>query len=213
MSRTSIERKVGHDESLIGRHLKLNRTIEAPDISGKFSIKLSPDATFVLSGFKDSSLLVAGLGSFEGKTQAFTAVVNARGKFTVMPEHRQKFTSSRALIKKDGKILCGLKKQNTYGAGLWELPGGRLESGETFEAALMRECVEEIGVTVVPDSEIFTCTEYGLAIIIEHHIFTASIISGEPRPLFHEKLDWLDLHADFPKSISLIKLVNSDVKL
>jgi 8-oxo-dGTP pyrophosphatase MutT (NUDIX family) len=49
------------------------------------------------------------------------------------------------LITED-KILLAMKKRG-FGTGKWNGVGGKIESGESLEAALVRECQEEIGVT------------------------------------------------------------------
>lgn len=51
-------------------------------------------------------------------------------------------------LKRDGQILLAMKKRG-FGAGKWNGVGGKLESGETIEQALVRETEEEIGVTPV----------------------------------------------------------------
>ena len=48
------------------------------------------------------------------------------------------------MILKDGKVLMG-KRKGSDGAGDWGFPGGKIDHGETFEAAILREIGEEIG--------------------------------------------------------------------
>ncbi len=54
--------------------------------------------------------------------------------------------SAVALIDVDGRILLAQRPQGKSMAGLWEFPGGKIESGETPEVALIRELQEELGV-------------------------------------------------------------------
>jgi A/G-specific adenine glycosylase len=53
-----------------------------------------------------------------------------------------------AVIYKKGRILIDKRKPDGLLGGLWELPGGKVKSGESLEAALMREVREELGVGI-----------------------------------------------------------------
>lgn len=53
-----------------------------------------------------------------------------------------------ALVDRDGRILLAQRPEGRSMAGLWEFPGGKIESGETPEAALIRELHEELGIDV-----------------------------------------------------------------
>ena len=54
--------------------------------------------------------------------------------------------SAVALIDTDGRVLLAQRPEGKSMAGLWEFPGGKVESGETPEAALIRELEEELGI-------------------------------------------------------------------
>jgi 8-oxo-dGTP diphosphatase len=51
-----------------------------------------------------------------------------------------------ALVDRDGRVLIAKRPEGKAMAGLWEFPGGKVEPGETPEAALTRELREELGV-------------------------------------------------------------------
>jgi 8-oxo-dGTP diphosphatase len=53
-----------------------------------------------------------------------------------------------ALVDADGRVLLAQRPGGKSMAGLWEFPGGKVESGETPEAALIRELKEELGIDV-----------------------------------------------------------------
>lgn len=54
--------------------------------------------------------------------------------------------SAVALIDSDGRVLLAQRPEGKSLAGLWEFPGGKVESGETPEGALIRELQEELGI-------------------------------------------------------------------
>ncbi|WOK37099.1 (deoxy)nucleoside triphosphate pyrophosphohydrolase [Sphingomonas sp. C3-2] len=56
------------------------------------------------------------------------------------------FVTAAALVDADGRVLVQQRSADRSMAGLWEFPGGKVEAGETPEAALVRELHEELGI-------------------------------------------------------------------
>jgi 8-oxo-dGTP diphosphatase len=82
-----------------------------------------------------------------------------------------------------GRLLL-IKRGHEPGAGLWSLPGGRIEPGETDAEALVREMREETGLTVEPGRLIGQVQRPGLAAgdVIDIKDYAATVISGTLRP-------------------------------
>ncbi|MEV6316048.1 (deoxy)nucleoside triphosphate pyrophosphohydrolase [Streptomyces sp. NPDC051776] len=89
-----------------------------------------------------------------------------------------------------GRLLAARRNAPPALAGRWELPGGKLEHGETPEAGLVRELREELGVEVEPLARI--PGEWPLKPGLVLWVWTARLVAGEPRPLEdHDELRWL----------------------
>ena len=75
-----------------------------------------------------------------------------------MPTEKKKIAVVAAIIQTGGKILCVQRgpHRHPYISGKWECPGGKIESGETPEAALIREIREELHLTITVDHHLIT---------------------------------------------------------
>lgn len=103
-----------------------------------------------------------------------------------------------AVIVRDGEVLCAQRGPDGTLPGLWEFPGGKIESNETPREALVREINEELLCEVVVGDEVATTTyEYEFA-IITLTTFYCDLIAGDPQLTEHAEVRWLrptDLHA------------------
>lgn len=91
---------------------------------------------------------------------------------------------------KDKFIICQ-RPANKERALLWEFVGGKVEPGETKEQALIRECQEELGITLsVGDAFMDVVHEYP-DITIRLTLFNATIAEGIPQKLEHNDIRWI----------------------
>jgi 8-oxo-dGTP diphosphatase len=101
-----------------------------------------------------------------------------------------------ALLVRDGKVLLGRRSQTkrTW-PDCWDMPGGHVENGETFEAAHLRETLEEIGVVPL---DYTILTDYAVSETEPYRIFRVDRwAGGEPRLTNHEHtaLEWFSPQA------------------
>lgn len=87
-------------------------------------------------------------------------------------------------------LLLAQRRSPAELAGLWELPGGKVEDGETWQAALEREIDEELGVRIEAGEQIggAVTVRPGLELVA----LRARIVEGVERPLDHSALRWVD---------------------
>lgn len=87
-------------------------------------------------------------------------------------------------------MICQRPAHKTRGL-LWEFVGGKVEPGETGEQALVRECREELGVTVSVGEPFMEVTHTYPDITVHLVLFHAFIVEGEPQMLEHNDIRWI----------------------
>lgn len=94
-----------------------------------------------------------------------------------------------AIVWRENRLLLCERPAHKRHGGLWEFPGGKVESGESDLEAVRRELAEELAVSVVRVGGIqFSNQDPGSEFVIE---FITAEIQGEPKCLEHSALAWV----------------------
>jgi 8-oxo-dGTP diphosphatase len=97
-----------------------------------------------------------------------------------------------AAIVQDGRLLAAQRAEPEALRGGWEFPGGKVEPGESDLDALVRECMEELGVEIDPGERI--AGEWPLPNGYVMRVWIASLRRGVPYAHEHLALRWLPHH-------------------
>lgn len=98
---------------------------------------------------------------------------------------------SAALIFRNGQLLITERHADSHLGGLWEFPGGKRELDESFEACLIREIREELGVEISV-GELFEEIAHDYPEKSVHlKFFLCTLLSGEPQPLDCAAIRWI----------------------
>ena len=100
-----------------------------------------------------------------------------------------------AIIEQQGRYLITQRRSTDVLAGLWEFPSGKVETGETDEAALRRELRERAGVAVDVGDAIAHRTHYSDGCVVDLVLYRVTIPPTKlPRPLRVAELRWVAPH-------------------
>jgi 8-oxo-dGTP diphosphatase len=123
-----------------------------------------------------------------------------------MSDHRPPLLVVCALIERAGCVLMAQRPAHKHLGGKWEFPGGKIEPGETPEAALHRELQEELGVTIDIIRALSPHTHAYPTVTIQLIPFVVRLkgSSGEPQTHEHAALRWVPgaelLSLDLPEA-------------
>ena len=96
-----------------------------------------------------------------------------------------------ALIWKNNKFMICQRPAHKARGLLWEFVGGKVESGETKEQALIRECKEELDILLSVGDVFMEVTHEYPDITVHLTLFNASITEGNPQKLEHNDIQWI----------------------
>ena len=122
------------------------------------------------------------------------------------------------LVFKDGKLLIAKRPKRLHLGGMWEFPGGKLESDETYEMCLMREMNEELGVDIKVGYEFEEVLHQYSEKTALIKFFICSLFSGNPKAIQCSDFQWINRNDlaryDFPaadtKVVSRL-ILNKDI--
>lgn len=109
----------------------------------------------------------------------------------------------------DRFMICQRSAHKARGL-LWEFVGGKVEPGETKEEALIRECREELAVTVAPKDLFMDVVHEYPDLTVHLSLFNAVIAEGTPQLLEHNDIRWItvdeiDRFAFCPADVEILK--------
>ncbi len=122
-----------------------------------------------------------------------------------------------ALIWRDNKFLICQRPANKKRALLWEFVGGKVEVGESEEYALIRECKEELDITIAVDNRYYDVTHHYEDVDVHLTLFNAHILEGKPTMLEHNDMRWICVNeiGDYefcPADVDILNKIKMDYK-
>jgi len=107
------------------------------------------------------------------------------------PSRPRRLKVVAAFLEKDGRILIAKRKGGDRFGGRWEFPGGKLEPGETAEACLERELMEEFGVVTRVGRRLGTTRSVSAVLSINLGAYEVFHLDGEFELREHDDLCWV----------------------
>ena len=113
-----------------------------------------------------------------------------------------------ALIWDGPRFMICQRSAHKARALLWEFVGSKVEPGETNEQALIRECREELAVTIAVQEAFMTVVHEYPDITVRLTLFDAVIVDGAPQKLEHNDIQWIT-----PAQIPLYDFCPADTEI
>ena len=102
------------------------------------------------------------------------------------------------------QILIDKRREHGLHGGFWEFPGGKIEPGETIEACIQREIMEELGIVVEVGDRLITIDHDYTKFTVRLYVHHCRHVSGEPQTIECDEIRWVTLDEidqfNFPKA-------------
>jgi len=96
------------------------------------------------------------------------------------------------ILLEDDRVLMAQRPEGDPWSGLWEFPGGKVEAGESREAALAREIREELGLEIIV-GDCFLAVKRATPVSLQLYAYFGRRGEGEPQSNAHAALAWVKL--------------------
>ena len=121
-----------------------------------------------------------------------------------------------ALIWDNNRFLICQRPKNKARALLWEFVGGKVEKGETKRQALIRECKEELNVTLEVGEVFMEVVHKYPDMTVRLTLFNAVIVKGTPQKIEHNDIKWITpseiVNYDFcPADVEILKKLQGQI--
>ncbi|MFC1493659.1 (deoxy)nucleoside triphosphate pyrophosphohydrolase [Thermodesulfobacteriota bacterium] len=123
-------------------------------------------------------------------------------------QKKKPITVTAAVIWEDGKFLITQRPGGVHLEGLWEFPGGKKKEMETLEQCMEREIMEELGIKIRIEKELFEVLHEYESKVVELHFFQCVITEGIASPREGQNMRWIE-----PFEISRYKFPSPDRKI
>ncbi len=118
------------------------------------------------------------------------------------PSVEQIHVAAAVLADADGRVLLSRRANDAHQGGLWEFPGGKVDSGEDVQSALRREIDEELGVVVESARPLIRVPHKYPDRNVLLDVWKVTSWRGDPRGLENQEIDWVSPEVlpgrDFP---------------
>jgi mutator protein MutT len=104
-----------------------------------------------------------------------------------------KFIGVAVIWNDRGQILIDRRRAEGLMGGMWEFPGGKVETGETIEECIQREILEELGIEIAVGDRLINIdhdyTKFRVTLTVHH----CTHLTGEPQPIECDEIRWVNL--------------------